>query len=160
MVKHWSTQPLDWQSISEVRDRLILAWRLVQLARSVDLARLYRHVSFVDTRPFVWIQRKGWLQPRWEEVIRLPDVPNLCPWTLLRQSVALTAALPGIAPRSPVLRALVAPLAPLYSKTVGSITSKLLEKFGVSRCFWGAHSTRGPGVAMYKRNGINFGGSL
>ena len=72
LLKKLATQALDWTSPSQIRDRLILSWRLVQLCRSIDLARLFRKVTMVDGRPFVWIQRKGWTQPRWEEVLCPP----------------------------------------------------------------------------------------
>ena len=80
LLKKLATQALDWTSPSQIRDRLILSWRLVQLCRSIDLARLFRKVTMVDGRPFVWIQRKGWTQPRWEEVLCLP--PPLPPLPL------------------------------------------------------------------------------
>ena len=80
LLKKLATQALDWTSPSQIRDRLILSWRLVQICRSIDLARLFRKVTMVDGRPFVWIQRKGWTQPRWEEVLCLP--PPLPPLPL------------------------------------------------------------------------------
>ena len=131
VVKALTKQPLTWSSIPQVRDRLILAWRLFQLARSVDLSRLFRKISFLGEKPFVWIQRKGWLTPRWEEVVYLPNLPALCPWQLLQAYVKLTHL--HCAEGTEVLRTLHAPFSPLSSNTIGSITSKLLENFA---CKW------------------------
>ena len=73
VVKLLAHQRLNWDSVEQVRDRLILCWRLFGLHRSIDLARLYRKVSFVNRRPFVVIDRKGWPDPRWEEVLCFSD---------------------------------------------------------------------------------------
>ena len=107
VVKALTKQPLTWSSIPQVRDRLILSWRVFQLARSIDLSRLFRKISFLGEKPFVWIQRKGWLTPRWEEVVYLPNLPALCPWQLLQAYVKLTHL--HCAEETEVLRTLHAP---------------------------------------------------
>ena len=152
VVHKLAAQPLNWASVGEVRDRLILAWRLIQLTRSIDLARLYRRISYVEDRPFVWIHRKGWPQPRWEEIVRLDACPGISPFHLLQRYVALTAHLPA---DSVVLRALKAPHPPLTSNTIGSVTRSLLSSLGVPMSVWGPHSTRGAGVLMYKQMGLS-----
>ena len=152
VVQKLAEKPLDWSSLSAVRDRLILAWRLIQLTRSIDLARLYRRLSYVEDRPFVWIHRKGWPRPRWEEVVRLDACPAISPFHLLQCYVALTSFLP---PDSVVLRALKAPHPPISSNTIGSLTRRLLSSFGVPMSVWGPHSTRGAGVLMYKQMGLS-----
>ena len=148
-------QPLNLSDVGQVRSRLILCWRLVQLARSIDLARLYRKISFISGKPFVWIHRKGWPGPRWEEVVCLPTLPMVCPWHLLKTYVSLTSSFVGIEPGSLVLRSLTSPFKPLTSNTIGSLTSTLLENFGISKNIWGPHSTRGAGVTMYKELGLS-----
>ena len=145
-LKKLATQALDWTSPSQIRDRLILSWRLVQLCRSIDLARLFRKVTMVDGRPFVWIQRKGWTQPRWEEVLCPPPFSHLCPWTLQQAYVDLTRALPGVSPGSLVLKALQCPFAPLTANAIGALTGKLLEKHGIPKNQWDPTPLGGRGV--------------
>jgi len=86
VIKQLASAPLDWNSVEHIRTRLILCWRLFALFRSVDLQRLYRQVSFIDKRPFVWVKRKGWNKPRWEEIIVLPQ-KEICPWKFLQRYV-------------------------------------------------------------------------
>ena len=143
---------LRWSNLEDVRNRLIICWRFIQLARSIDLSRLYRTISLIENRPFVWIHRKGWQAPRWEEIICLPDHPNICPWTLLKRYVSMTATLPK---DSLVLRALIAPFQPLSSNTIASLTRKVLHTLGLNTQIWSPHSTRGAGVTMYKAIGLN-----
>jgi hypothetical protein len=45
-VQKLAREKLDWANVEAVRNRLILCWRLFALHRSVDLARLYRKISF------------------------------------------------------------------------------------------------------------------
>ena len=84
--------PLDWTSIPQVRTRLLLIFRFFQLARSIDLARLYRCFSKVDGKTFILWQRKGWQRPRWEDLVRLKSCPAMCPDALLKAYVHLTAS--------------------------------------------------------------------
>jgi hypothetical protein len=132
LVQKLAREKLDWANVEAVRNRLILCWRLFALHRSVDLARLYRKISFgggggLDPPPFVLIQRKGWKKPRWEQIVVLEN-PELSPWHLLRHYVAQTSSLPE---GSLVLRSLKPPFAPLSSDRIASITKNLLKKFGV-----------------------------
>ena len=151
VLQKLASQPLNWDSVSQVRDRMILVWRLVQLARSVDLQRTFRKVCLIDKQPFVWIRRKGWPLPRWEEVVSLEGLPTCSPWHLLCHYVHLTREF--VAPGSPVLISTCPPYKPLQANTLGSITKRLLFPLGISGG-WGAHSTRGAGVLMYKRLGL------
>ena len=58
-------KPLWEFSVPELRDRVILLFRLLGLYRGVDLARTSRKISFVGERPFILVQRKGWKSPQW-----------------------------------------------------------------------------------------------
>jgi hypothetical protein len=143
------SQRLDWNSIEAVRDRLILIFRLLQLYRSVDLERTFRVCSLFQGTLYVSTRRKGAAQPAFEQVISLPTPPR----HLLQRYVDLTShqAQPG----SPLLRALNRPFSPLKANSIGSITKRLLEKFGVPVSIFGPHSTRGAGVQLYKRLGMS-----
>ena len=52
-------EPLGWNNVLEVRTRLILVLRLLHLARSIDLQRMVRTISFLDGKAFVLLRRKG-----------------------------------------------------------------------------------------------------
>ena len=151
VVQKLSKEPLEWKNVEKVRDRLTMVLRLLCLYRSVDLERLHRKVSFVDNIPFIWIQRKGWPAPRWEQLLTLPSAPALCPWTLLRHYVNMTSCM---AAGEEVFRQLKTPFRPLKADSLGSLTRKMLHKYGINRQQWGAHSTRGAGVTMYKNLGL------
>ena len=151
LIRRLASTPLA-PGVEALRDRLIISWRLLQLSRSVDLARTYRQVSMVGDVPFVWVQRKGWRSPRWEEVVCVPGLPDLCPWILLKRYTAATADVPA---GSPLLRGLRPPYAPLGAGTVGSVTRRILASMGVRTTVWGPHSTRGAGVLMYKGLGLS-----
>ena len=152
VIKRLAVENISWENVEQVRDRLILVSRLIGLHRSIDLARMYRKISFIDGKPFIWVQRKGWPIPRWEQVVRVSN-PLICPWTLLQQYVSLTHA--QTAPGEPVFRHLKMPFLDLKSDSIGSITKKLLGKYGIHNSWWSAHSTRGAGVAMYKSLGLS-----
>ena len=64
LLKRLQALPFDWSSIQDVRDRLIICRRFVQLTRSVDLARMYRKISHLQGKPYIFIHRKGWLGAR------------------------------------------------------------------------------------------------
>ena len=68
---------LNWYSVHDVRMRLILSCRFLMLCRNIDLSRMYRTISFVDERPFILIQRKGWTKPQWEAMAQVPHHPNI-----------------------------------------------------------------------------------
>ena len=59
-------QTFDWKSPSQLRERVILAFRFFGLYRSTDLANMYRQVSIIGNKPFIWVKRKGWPAPRWD----------------------------------------------------------------------------------------------
>ena len=151
LVQRLSGQPLG-TSLESIRNRLILSWRFFQLSRSIDLARTFRKVSMVGDVPFIWVQRKGWPRPRWEEVVCLPSCPELCPWALLKLYVSKSSALPA---GSLLLRGLRPPFAPLTSNSIGSLTRRMLHLLGLPPGAWGPHSTRGAGVLMYKTLGLS-----
>ena len=56
---------LDWDSVQEVRDRLIIIFRLLNLSRSIHLARTWRCLSQVGDQAFVRTQRKNQKRPQW-----------------------------------------------------------------------------------------------
>ena len=146
-------QSLDMTNIAMLRGRLILQWRFLMLARSIDLARLHRTVSFVGGDPYILWQRKGWPRARWERVIVLENNPEMCPWKLLRAYVALTASF--IPPRGFVFVTLKPPFKPLSANAIGSITREELRRLGIPVNVWKPHSTRGAGVGMYKKLGMS-----
>ena len=86
------TTPLSWTCVSDIRGRLLMVLRILHLMCSVDLSRIFRTVSFIGDRPFIRIQQKGWKEPRWEELISIPECPALSPWHLVKCYVALTAS--------------------------------------------------------------------
>ena len=90
-VARLAATPFNWHYIDHVRLRLLLCCRFFMLCRNIALERMFRKISFVGDKPFVLMQRKGSLRPQWEAMVTIPDVPTLCPWTLLRKYVTLTA---------------------------------------------------------------------
>ena len=70
VLEKWAHMPLYWESIQEVRDRLIIIFRLLNLSRSIDLARTWRCLSQVGDQAFVLTQRKNQRRPQWEAVIK------------------------------------------------------------------------------------------
>ena len=143
--------PLE-NSVGGLRDRLIILLRIVCLHRSVDLSRVLRTISVFEDRPFLLVRRKGWTMYRWEEIPQVPERPEICPWTVLRRYVAATALL--VPKGSPLFISVVPPYKALSANTLGSLTKKILHKFGVAP-EWGPHSTRGAGVQMFKNAGLS-----
>ena len=126
----------------------------LMLCRTVDLERMFRKNYFAGDKHFVLMQRKCCLRPQWEAMVTIPDVPSLCPWTLLKRYVALTAK--HVSVGSPVFISLKGPpFVPLKANSIGSITKQSLQKLGIDTTMWKAHSTMGAGVAMYKSLGFN-----
>ena len=148
VLQKLATTPINWSSIVQVRDRLIITMRLLHLTRSIDLQRTYRTLSFYDEKLWILIQRKGAHRPSWEEMMSLPE-PLISPKDLLLHYVTLTCS---CAPGTALLRHLRHPFAPLRANTIGSITKTMLQKFGIPNIF-GPHSTRGAAVKMYKTLG-------
>ena len=128
------------QSLCALRSKCILSLRLFMLYRSIDLARLYRKISFVGDQPYVSVQRKGWTHPRWEAVPRLPSLHDLCPWTALSTYVQATAGTCAVG--SEVFRSLSPPFRPLSSNSLGRITRQILQENGINVSFWKPHSTK------------------
>ena len=46
---------VKWEDVQQVRDRLIIVWRLLHLMRSFDLSQMMRKLSFIDGAPMVWL---------------------------------------------------------------------------------------------------------
>ena len=135
VIEKISQQPLNWKSIEALRDRLIICMRLLGLFRSIDLERWYRKLSFIDQVPFIWVQRKGWPAARWEQLLCMPERPDLCPFTLLKAYVNLTKG--HCATSSQVLITLKSPFKAIKADTIGSITKRILSKNGIPPNFGG-----------------------
>ena len=82
----------------------------------------------------------------------LEEHPDLSPKHLMLQYVKLTSLL--VPEGSLLLRQLFPPFSPLSANTIGSITRKMLQQFGIATKLWGPHSTRGAGVKFYKKLGL------
>ena len=89
---------------------------------------------------------------RCEELPTTPECPALCPWSVLQHYVRLTARL--VPPGSQVFISLQPPFKALSANSLGSVTKKVLQKYGISP-EWGPHSTRGAGVQFYKALGLS-----
>ena len=140
-------EPLTTLSLEDLRKRLIICWRLLSLHRGIDLARTQRTVSIVGKKVFVLVQRKGWRFPNWEEVMVLPEAPQISPWHLMQEYVCRTAHFSG--PDCSLLLSLDGSRA-LSSSRINSLTKEVLESFGVDTRHWKPHSTRGAGVLRWK----------
>ena len=53
VLNQLALESLDLSNVQEVRDRLIICWRLLGLHRSIDLARLKHTISMVGDTPFI-----------------------------------------------------------------------------------------------------------
>ena len=146
-------EELDWNSLWQVRDRCIICLRLLHLCRSVDLARCWRRKAVLEGQPYLWIRRKGQRRPRFERLVTLPFFPALSPAHLVDRYVAMTA--PFVAPGSSMFLALKSPYKALTSNTIGNITKMCLKRLGVPVSVFGAHSTRGAAVGLYKSLGLS-----
>ena len=144
----------DEMPLADLRERLVIVCRLLCLYRSIDLARLSRNISILNSKcPFVKIRRKGWKIEKWEKVISIPSLPHISPWHLMLAYVKRTSKQGR--PGGPLLLTLEKPTRPLSAGSVASITKRGLSKFGIDCKVWGAHSTRGAGVAFYKKLGLS-----
>ena len=151
-LKQLKQTPLDWNSIVDVRNRLIITCRLLNLSRSIDLARTWRCHSQVGQEFYILTQRKNQKRPHWETLVSLDDNPDLSPKHLMLRYVKLTAHL--VPNGSLLLRLQCPPFTPLCANTIGSITRKMLQNLGIATKLWGPHSTRGAGVKFYKKLGL------
>jgi hypothetical protein len=147
-----SVTPLDMMSVEALRGRLIILFRLLALHRGVDLARTQRTLSMVDNKVFIFLRRKGWVSPKWEQILKFDEIPSLSPFHVMKAYVEKTAKFAP--PGGPLLWSLDGKK-PLTSNTVNSLTKHFLKKFGVPVDHWKAHSTRGAGVFMYKSLGFS-----
>ena len=152
LLNKLALRPLNFNSISQVRDRFILCARLFHLSRNIDLERSWRCLSQSGAKKFILTQRKGQKTPSWEQLIEVANT-DLSPWHLAKRYVELTAGC--VAEGGPLLLSLVPPFKPLTANTIGSLTRKLLADLGVPTKIWGPHSTRGAGVQLYKYLGLN-----
>ena len=141
------------RDVKLLRTQLIICCRLLCLYRSSDLSSLRRCISVLQSCPFIQIKRKGQKIYKWERVVSLPQCPQISPFHLIKEYVALTHHLGR--PGGPVLLSLSPPYGPLTADTVGSITKIFLQDMGISPQVWGPHSTRGAGVGLMKRLGLS-----
>ena len=98
-------------------------------------------LSEVNGVHFVAVQRKMKKVPELEQVIAMPQHPDISLLTLLLLYVKLTAH--QAAEGSEVLIGLVPPYRPIASSTIGTLTASALPQFGIDSSKWGAHATRG-----------------
>ena len=145
MLKKLLAQHLDWKSVEQVRNPLIIVCRILNLFRSIDLARTFRCKSQVGDTTYVLTQIKNQRKPQWEALLKIQCQTTICPVTLMNQYVKMTAL--HVPSGSQLLRQQKPPYAPICNNTVGSITRSLLQSLG-------PHSTRGAGVQMYKKFGL------
>jgi hypothetical protein len=143
-----TTKSLQSMTESELRGRLIMLFRLLALNRGIDLERTQRTVSVVHDSCFVLVRRKGWLTPKWEEVIKNDDFPCLSPFHVLKEYVRKTAhfAPPG----GPLLWSLDHRKA-LTSNTINSLTKDML-KILAFQFPTGQRTARGEQVSFYTRS--------
>ena len=111
---------------------------------------------FQDSSSYGWQAiyfgaKKNWRTPQLEELVRIPEQPAICPWALMTRYVSLTS---NKSTGSHLFCLLQPPFTPLTANTLGSLTKRCLTRLGLNMTFWGAHSTRGAAVGMYKR--LNF----
>ena len=107
----------------------------------------------VGKKPFVLIQRKGWLKPQWEGMVQVPEFPQICPWNLLKRYVILTHRM--VKEGSSGFVSLTPPFVPLKGNSIGSLTRNGLNALGIYAKIWKPHSTRGAGVTMMITLGMN-----
>ena len=146
------SEPLRWHDVRQVRDRCILLLRILHLCRSIDLARCFRKTSIFQGSQYFWLHRKGRRRPQWEPLMTLPGRAAISPSQVLNTYVRLTSA---HAPSgSKVFRALRPPYQALSAGTIGKITKQVLQRLGIPTSVFGAHSTRGAAVKMFKTLGL------
>ena len=78
-------------NLQTLRCQLIITCRLLCFYRSHDLATLKRTVSSLGGKtPFIKIKRKGHNVCKWENMVSLPQCPQVSPFHLLQAYVAAT----------------------------------------------------------------------
>ena len=141
------SQTVNFRCGIQVRNRLIIVWRLLHLYHSVDLAHLRRlWAKGPNGELYIAAQRKGWLS--WERVMVLPNRPTVCPLHLIIRYMHIT---PEGTPRGPLLLALVKPHRALSSDRVGALTKQILHTNGVDVTHYKPHTTRGAGKLIHKQ---------
>ena len=131
-------RPLNRSSISQVRDRLLIVWRLFQLYRSVDLEHARRAVSEVNGKCYILAKRKGWTEYRWDQVLSFPSNPDASPWHLLLLYAKLTELLLPKRTKvaQPLFRSLSRPFKPIGAKRIAALTKSVLQAPGVDTTAW------------------------
>ena len=149
--------PVQWNSRSCVRDRLIIVWRLLHLYRSFDLSdllRLWSHVSDHNAF-FIAAKRKGWDKYRWARIMLLADCPRICPATFLFRYISITKnSVLHLPSPAPVFKGLVKPHRPLSASCIASLKKVIMARHGVDTKVFKAHSTRGAGSEDQKELGL------
>ena len=140
-------QPLDWTSVTNVRQRLILLWRFLGLFRSVDLQRTLRVISLHRGHCYISVRRKNAPLHSFEQGMCLPD-PSISPQHVLMHYVALTSSV--VPAGAHLICWLRPPFAALSSNTMSSITREGLRALGVDVSNYGPHSTRGAFMEFFK----------
>jgi len=151
ILERMKNQTINWNSVAQVRARLILTTRIFMLFRSGDLANTFRCMSKSGDTHYIMVRRKGHLKPHWEPIINI-GLPHLNPFHLLKKYVAMTASC--VPAGSLLLRSLIKPFRPLSANAIGSATRAVLKELGVDNSIWGPHSTRGAGGQFYKNLGM------
>jgi hypothetical protein len=96
------------------------------------------------------LKRKGAKTHKWEQVVCLNEAKNVSPWHLIMEYVKRTCGQGK--PGGPLLIALKKPFKALTADRVASLTKEALGRLGVDTRWW---STRGAGVAFYRRLGLS-----
>jgi hypothetical protein len=148
-----ASTPLDWENVQQIRDRTIIILRIFHLCRSIDLARSMRTKATQGQHQFWCLRRKGARSAKFEELISLPETPNISPTHLLLCYVQLTSSIGKKA--GPVFLSLHPPYRPLSANSIGRITKNFLSNNQIPTNVFGAHSTRGAAVKMYKSLGLS-----
>ena len=103
---------------------------IVVLAQKCGLKQDFDMCFHIQWTSFHLNQEKGLGNVRWEELPTTPECPALCPWSVLQHYVRLTAGL--VPPGSQVFISLQPPFKALSANSLGSVTKKLLQKYGIS----------------------------
>jgi len=149
LLKTLLAQYLDWKSVEQVRNRLIIVCRILNLFRSIALARTLLCKTKVGDTTYVLTKRKK------SEKASVGGTPKIARSTYnlpshIDESIRKKMTALHVPSGSQLLRQVKPPDAPICNNTVGSITRSMLTSLGINTAFWGPHSTRGAGVQMYK----------
>ena len=125
--------------------------RIFHLCRSVDLKQPLRATSKFQGSRWILMKRKGARKHSWERLLTVP-CKSLCPVHLLDPYVNLTVSKGKKG--GPLFLSLFPPYGPLSANSIGRINKGILRQMGVPTGVFGAHSTRGASVKMYKSMGL------